>query len=399
MCDMKTEKILMVHNYYQIPGGEDTVVANEMKLLKEHGHEVLLYSRNNSELKSFSKLLKLLLPLTTVFNPKTYKEIKTIIQKENIDIVHVHNTLNLVSPAVYYAARNCKVPIVQTVHNFRLVCPAATFYRDGHICEDCVEKGLFCAVKHNCYRGSKLQTLACVISTKIHRLLGIYQKLNYICLAEFNKEKLLQVNKTGKKPIIDPQKVFVKPNMTFEQIEKSECTKESYFLFAGRVEKIKGMEILLNAFEKLPQYRLIVAGTGTQLEEYQKHVEDHGISNVEFLGFVERPQLQQLMQSAKAVIVPSQWYETFGMTVIEAFALGTPVIGADIGNLSSLIKEGVNGWKFRYDSADELAEKIVECSKTLDESLHVQCEQNFFPEGNYQQLMEIYQCAKEYNND
>lgn len=396
---IQTKRILVVHNYYQIPGGEDTVVANEIKLLKEHGHEVILYSRNNAELKEFSKFQKLLLPVTTVFNPKTYREVKELIREKKIDIVHVHNTLNLVSPSVYYAAKSCKVPVVQTVHNFRLVCPAATFYRDGHICEECVEKGLSCAVKYNCYRGSKLQTLACVISTKIHRTLGVYRNLNYICLAEFNKEKLLQVNKIEKKQIIDPQRVFVKPNMTFEQIEKTACTKESYFLFAGRVEKIKGMEVLLEAFKKLPQQKLLVAGTGTQLEEYKKIAESQGISNVEFLGFVERPKLQQLMQSAKAVIVPSQWYETFGMTVIEAFSLGTPVIGADIGNLSSLIKTGVNGWKFRYDSADELAEKIVECSETPDASLNVQCEQNFFPEGNYQQLMEIYQYAEEYKND
>lgn len=389
----KKKRILVVHNYYQIPGGEDTVVANEIKLLQEHGHEVFFYSRNNSELKSYSKLQKLFLPVNTVFNSKTYKEIKNLIREKNIDLVHVHNTLNLVSPSVYYAAVSCKVPVVQTVHNFRLVCPAATFYRDGHICEECVEKGLSCAVNYNCYRDSKLQTLACVISTKIHRVLGIYHKLNYICLAEFNKEKLLQVNSVEKKEIINPQKVFVKPNMTFEQIKKTVCEKDNYYLFAGRVEKIKGMDVLLEAFSKCPTERLIVAGTGTQLEYYQKAAKEREIHNVEFIGFMEKPKLQELMQRAKAVIVPSQWYETFGMTVIEAFALGTPVIGADIGNLSSLIKNGVNGWKFRYDSADDLAEKIVECSCTKEEDLNVQCDENFFPEGNYQQLLRIYECV------
>ena len=121
-----------------------------------------------------SKFQKLFLPITTVFNPRTYKDIKRLIKSENIEIVHVHNTLNLISPAVYYAARAMKVPVVQTVHNFRLLCPGATFYRDGHICEDCVEHGLKCAVKHNCYRGSKIQTLACVINTKIHRMTRTY---------------------------------------------------------------------------------------------------------------------------------------------------------------------------------------------------------------------------------
>ena len=189
----RKQNILIVHNYYQIPGGEDTVVANEKKMLEDHGHKVILYTRNNSELKEMSKFQKLKLPFTTIFNPRTYKDIKRIIRKENIDVVHVHNTLNLVSPAVYYAALSCKLPVVQTVHNFRLLCPGATFYRDGHICEDCVHHGLKCAIKHNCYRGSKAQTLVCVVNTWIHRMTGVYGKINYICLTEFNKQKLLEL--------------------------------------------------------------------------------------------------------------------------------------------------------------------------------------------------------------
>ncbi len=209
-------KILIVHNYYQIPGGEDTVVENEKKLLEDHGHEVLLYSRHNSELKTLSKLQKIFLPITTVFNPRTYKEVKRIIREKHVDIIHVHNTLSLISPSVYYAAFSCKVPVVQTIHNFRLLCPGATFYRDGHICEDCVSNGLGCAVRHSCYRGSRAQTLACVINTWIHRKIGTYGKLNYICLTEFNKRKLLELNRPGKKQIIDPERVFIKPNFTFE---------------------------------------------------------------------------------------------------------------------------------------------------------------------------------------
>ena len=140
------EKILIVHNFYQIPGGEDTVVANEKKLLEENGHEVVLYTRHNSELKNMSKVQKIFLPLTTVFNLKTYREIRKIITEQKIDILHVHNTLNLISPSVYYAGLSKKIPVVQTVHNFRLLCPGATFFRDGQVCEDCLEKGLLQSV-------------------------------------------------------------------------------------------------------------------------------------------------------------------------------------------------------------------------------------------------------------
>lgn len=213
--------VLIVHNYYQIPGGEDTVVANEKRLLEEHGHRVYLYTRNNSEINQLSWLRKLCLPFTTIYNPRTARDIRRIIQKEGIDIVHVHNTLNLISPAVYYAAVRCGVPVVQTMHNFRLLCPGATFYRDGHICEDCLHHGLLCAVRHGCYRGSRLQTLICVISSWLHRATGIYGRINYICLTEFNRDKLLSINEARGKQMISPDHVFIKPNFTFDIPEQT----------------------------------------------------------------------------------------------------------------------------------------------------------------------------------
>lgn len=204
------KRILMVHNYYQIPGGEDTVVANEKKLLEEYGHDVIMYTRHNDEIKGMGFIRKLLLPFVTVFNPRTYKEVKSIIRKKNVEIVHVHNTLSLISPAVYYAAVKCKVPVVQTVHNYRLICPSAILYRDGSVCEDCINKGLISAVKHGCYRGSRAQTLICVISMWIHRHTGILGKINYIVLTEFNREKLLELKQ------IKSDRVFIKPNFSFE---------------------------------------------------------------------------------------------------------------------------------------------------------------------------------------
>ena len=154
---MNKPSILIVHNYYQIPGGEDTVVANEKKMLEDNGHKVVLYTRNNNEIKTMNVFQKILLPFTSIYSFKTAREIKRIIKEENIDIVHVHNTLSLISPSVYYAAVKMNKPVVQTIHNFRMLCPGATFYRDGHICEDCVSKGLRCSLKHKCYRNSFIQ--------------------------------------------------------------------------------------------------------------------------------------------------------------------------------------------------------------------------------------------------
>lgn len=386
-------KILIVHNYYQIPGGEDTVVANEKKLLEEHDHDVLFYSRNNSELKHFSKLQKLILPITTMFNPKTYREVKRIIRENNVDIVHVHNTLNLVSPSVYYAAFSCKIPVVQTIHNFRLLCPGATFYRDGHICEECVSKGLSCAVRHRCYRGSRLQTFVCVMSTWLHRRLGTYRKLNYIFLTEFNRNKLLLLNKLNKKQLIDPERVFVKPNFTYPAA--TEKKNGEHYLFIGRIEEIKGADRIAEAFSQMPDKRILFAGTGTLLEDLKEKYRD--CSNVIFLGFMDRKSLDMLLSKAKAVIVDSQWYETFGMIVIEAYAAGVPVIVGDIGNVGDLVISNETGVKFRYNSTKELIDAVgifEKADREWQDSCKYTFEKRYSPEHNIDILNSVYEEAE-----
>lgn len=382
----KIGPILIVHNYYQIPGGEDTVVANEKKLLEENGHKVVLYSRNNLELKEMSVLRRLGLPFTTIFNLRTYKDVRKIIKEQGIKIVHVHNTLNLVSPSVYYAALSMHIPVVQTVHNFRLICPGATFYRDGHICEDCIEHGLRCAIKHRCYRGSRLQTLACVVSMKIHRLLGIYRKLNYICLTEFNKEKLLKLKQ------VRADKIFVKPNFTFEGTEDKE--KGMYYLYIGRIEEIKGISVLIEAFSRMPNKKLVLAGVGKDVQYYKGEVAERGLANIEFAGYMQKEELLRKLKRAKAVIVASQCYEAFGMIVAEAFASHVPVIVGDIGNVGSLVDDGVNGLKFQYDSPDALV-KTVERFERMDieefgENAYRKFLEEFAADRSYENLKNIY---------
>ena len=379
------QNVLIVHNYYQIPGGEDTVVPNEKKMLEEHGHKVILYSRNNAELKEMSKLKKITLPVTTVFNPRTYKEIKKLIKTENIGIVHVHNTLNLISPAVYYAARHMKVPVVQTIHNFRLLCPGATFYRDGHICEDCVKHGLKCAVKHSCYRGSRVQTLACVISTWFHRMTGIYGKINYICLTEFNKSKLLELKQ------IKPERVFVKPNFVeSSNIFIPEERRENQFVFAGRLDKLKGIDILFEAWKQMDDEapRLVVCGTGP-MEEWCKTFIANNKVNIQLKGFVQNQEIRKIIANSRALILPTQWYEGFPMSIVEAFSVGTPVICSDIGNVGSVVEEGVTGCKFVVDSIDEITYAIKRCHGLCDQTRKIYLEK-YSTEKNYELMSSIY---------
>ena len=275
---MKNYRILQIHNFYQIPGGEDVVVRNEKRLLEEHGHKVYTYYRSNSELAKKGIVGKLFLPFTAVFSLKTYREVKKLIRENQIDIVHVHNTLTMVSPSVFYAAFRCKVPVVQTLHNFRMLCPAGSFFRDNVICEECVQHGMGYAIRHKCYRNSKLQSFVSAAILQIHRFVGTYRRVNFICLTEFNRKKLLESLDT-KKEIVNPERVYIKPNFTFaEEIVPNEVrSDEEYFLFAGRVEALKGIDIAVRAFEKLPDKKLYVAGNGPMMEEMQRAIREHPI--------------------------------------------------------------------------------------------------------------------------
>ncbi len=387
----KKPKILLVHNYYKIPGGEDTVVVNEKKLLEENGHEVILYTRHNNELDHMSFFQKILLPFRAIFNRKTYRDVIRIIREERIDIVHVHNTLTLISPSVYYAARKCGVPVVQTVHNFRLICPAATLYRDGHICEDCLQKGLRCAVRHKCYRGSRMQTLMSVAILKYHRMRGIYRKINYICLTEFNKKMLVGHSD------IPAERVFVKPNFTFRDEEIAIVPYEKrkrQFVFVGRLETLKGIDKLFQAWQELGEDapELVVCGSGP-LEEWCKNfIAEHGMKNIQMLGQVDNQTVKRIMAQSLALIFPTQWYEGFPMTIVEAYSVGTPVIGPDMGNVGDLIIDGVTGWKYNTNCKCQVLLNNLEKYQNKNENikLNFNIKEDFSPLSNYRNLKKIY---------
>lgn len=393
---MKNYRILQIHNFYQIPGGEDVVVRNEKRLLEEHGHQVYTYYRSNTELGERGALGKLLLPFTAVFSFRTYREVKRIIKSNQIDIVHVHNTLTMVSPSVFYAAFRCKVPVVQTLHNFRMLCPAGSFFRDNVICEECVAQGMRCAIRHKCYRNSKLQSFVSAAILQIHRMIGTYRRVNFICLTEFNRKKLLE-SLDVKREIVDPNRVYIKPNFTFaEEIVPSEkLPEEEYFLFAGRVEALKGIDIAIRAFESLPKEMLYVAGSGPMMEEMQTYVKEHGMQNVRFLGYLQKEEMTKKFYHAKAVIMTSQCYEAFAMTIAEAYSYGVPVIAGRVGNMDGMVKEGITGVKFTYDSAEDLAAKVRQFKQmpltALKENAREFYETRLRPEDNYQKLMKIYE--------
>lgn len=389
---MRKPRVLIVHNYYQIPGGEDTVVENESNMLRENGHDVVFYTRHNDEIKNRGVLGKITLFSESIFSIKTYRQVKRIIKEENIDIVHVHNTFPLISPSVYYAAFKNNVPILQTIHNFRLLCPAATFMVHDKICEDCLRDGLSTALKRKCYRNSFSQTFAMVVILKIHRILKTYQKVNgYIALTEFNKNKLLNLIK-------DENKVYVKPN--FVKCTSNDNYKkrknDNYFVFIGRLDRLKGIDLIIESWKDIKDARLFVLGDGPLKKELETYIISNGIHNIKLLGFIKREEAFEIIKKAKAVIMASQCYEGFPMTIVESFSLGVPVIAGNVGNLGSIITHNENGVLFKYDDKGDLKEKVKmlindkDINEKISEGAFKTFIENYDDKINYRYLDNIY---------
>ncbi len=389
--DEPKQNILIVHNYYKLPGGEDTVVANEKRMLEQNGHKVYLYTRRNQELDRMSRFM---IARKTLFNHTTYREVRNLIKEKHIDIVHVHNTLTIISPSVYYAARSRRVPVVQTMHNFRLLCANALFYRNGHICEECMQYGPRRALSYACYHDNVFYTYLATLNMRIHRATGILKHVNFICLTEFNKEKLLQLKE------INPDKVFIKPN--FSVPAKTKVTGEilPQFAFVGRLDGYKGIRVLMKAWKRYEagggDHQLIICGNGEQMEWVERYVTANKLANVVIKGQVPNAQVKEIVARSKALIMPTQLYEGFPMTLVEAFSVGTPVIASDIGNAGRLVTDEVTGLKFKHDSAEELADAINRMSNmAIDrEVIRKEYATKYTQDINYKRLKEIYDCIK-----
>lgn len=388
------KKILMIHNYYQIGGGEHTVFENEVEMLRKNGHEVVIYTRNNDELKT-SKIKYLLSPFTTIWSFKTYFQVKKIIKVNNIDIVHCHNTFPLISPSVYYAARSLKVPVIQTIHNFRFLCPSGIFYRDGHICEDCRTNNSFrCALKNRCYRNSKIQTMIAVAMLKFHRIIGTYKKISYIFLTEFNKtkfDKLIDIN---------GENVYIKPNFVNRVIvEDASYIKENNFIFAGRLEENKGLNFLLKAWPDMPKdYQLHIYGDGALKTEAQQAEKTY--ENIKYFGFKPQKEIFNDLAGAKALLFPSNWYEGYPMIISEAFSIGKPVVSTNIGNQKDIVSSSNGGTVFKCNDKEtfKLAlDEIIENNDIYSENAKKYYDSFLNEDYNYKRLIEIYDRAKHIN--
>ncbi|MCR4745783.1 MAG: glycosyltransferase family 4 protein [Lachnospiraceae bacterium] len=392
--------ILLIHNFYKVPGGEDTVFKNEKAMLEKHGHKVFTYTRDNAELDSLTPVAKISLFIDAVYSEKTYREVQKLIDENAIDIVHVHNTQFMVSPSVFAAAKDKNIPVFQTVHNFRMLCLNAIFFRDGHICEECLQKGLKNGVKHKCYRDSRLHSSLALRIQMAARAHKTYRGVNFICLTKFNASKLKEINNGGRK-IIDKDRIFVKPNFMPEiknDIGDNEPLKKNgnNFIYVGRLDKTKGIDIILEAWTKVnDDKKLIICGSGPDEEWCKNYALEKGLSEkVDFRGSLEHNEVISLLRKSDAMLFMSKWYEGFPMTIIEAFTAGTPVIGVNLGNGGDIIA-GIYGsrdrlLKFDDNLADSLKDAI-DGFRAEDYVFDRTSLAAYGEEENYKALMKIYE--------
>jgi len=382
-------RILVAHNAYQQRGGEDAVVQAEVALLREGGHEVIEYQRHNDEIHTMGRL-----PLArqTLWSPRTEREVQALLQARKVDVVHAHNLFPLISPSLYATCRQAQVPVVQTLHNFRLVCAAATFMRQGVSCEKCLGGNALPAVWHGCYRGSRVQSAVLTASNTWQRLRGTWQRdiARYIVLSEFSRAKFIEAG-------LPAQRLVVKPN--FVQASPYHSHERSGFLYVGRLSAEKGISALAGAMAALAAQPaplpLQVAGDGPLRAELS------ALAQVQWLGNVAPATVMPLMATHLAVVIPSICYEGFPRTLVEAFATGTPVIASRIGALAELISHGRTGLLVPPGDAQALAATLRWAQdnprpmQEMGARARAEYEARFTPQRNLQALLAIYEAARQ----
>lgn len=349
--DLHKPGVLVIHNHYQQAGGEDAVVRAETALLRQHGHRVTEYIRENSAIAEFGWLHKASLLLSTTWNQRVYSELRRLIRAERPDVAHCHNLVPLISPAAYLACKAEGVPVVQTLHNFRLCCPAGTYFRNGTTCEDC-DGRLGRAVARGCYRNSRAQTAAVALMLGTHRAMGTWDD----AVDAYSAPSLFCVERMQAGGI-PRHKIWLRPNFLLND-PGARTASDGYVVFAGRLCAEKGVRQLRGAWRRLPKVPLAVVGDGPLCGEMQRYAAQHDMENVCFAGALPAAKTLVHLKGARFLVYPSVGYETFGMTVLEAAACGVATVAARTGAIPELVEEGETGLLFDPHDTDDLVTKV-----------------------------------------
>ncbi|MFM7448548.1 MAG: glycosyltransferase [Leptolyngbyaceae cyanobacterium] len=382
-------QILAVHNYYQQFGGEDVIFTAETDLLESHGHNVYRYTLHNDQIKTMSSWS---VAKDTLWNHQVYQELRSLAAQIKPDIVHFHNTFPLVSPAAYYAVKAAGIPVVQTLNNYRLLCPNALFLRNGNVCEDCLGKVLpWPGTVHGCYQNNRAASSVVAAMLTTHRLLHTWVNMVDVYVAnltEFARDKFIQAG-------IPPDKIVIKPNFVDPDPGVGQG-QGGYALFVGRLSPEKGIATLLSAWKQMKESRipLKIVGDGPLASEVGATVNE--VPDVEWLGKQPLQTIYALMKDATFLVFPSQWYEGLPRTIVESFAVGTPIIASNLGAMSSLIRHGVTGLHFEAGSSTDLLAQVEwavahpQEIAGMRQAARAEYEEKYTAEINYRKLIVIY---------
>jgi glycosyltransferase involved in cell wall biosynthesis len=383
-------KIVLCHNFYRERGGEDSVFRDEGLLLESRGHQVVHFIRHNNTISDGSRLK---LALGTIWNREAARELRELVAREGASIVHFHNTLPLISPAAYYAARQAGAAVVQTLHNYRMLCPKSTFFRGGYVCEDCRGKLLaWPAVLHGCYRDNRSATAAIAAMLAVHSGIGTYRYAvdRYIACSNFSRDKFLASGWPA-------HKIVVKPNFLTQDPGCGDGDG-GYAMYLGRLSPEKGVDTLLAAWQKLGgRLPLKIVGNGPLAGEVEAACRRD--RSIEWLSGQTDEQVRQSMQRAAFLVLPSVNYEGFPRTIVEAYATGTPVVASRLGAMAELILDNVTGRHFEPGSPDDLADKasrlFADAPLRLEmrDAARLQYEEKYTADRNYELLMDVYEAA------
>lgn len=384
-------KVLLGHNFYRssAPSGEDAAFRNERELLRQNGVEVIPYEVFNDHIDASSLTRRIKLALDTAWSRETYEAVSRLVKRSRPDIAHFHNTFPQISPSAYAACRDNGVPVIQTLHNFRFICPGGLLLRDGHPCEDCVGTTLIPALRHRCYRSSLPATGALVWMLIRNRREGTYQTLVncYIALTEFAAGRLIAGG-------IPRDRIRIKPNFA-PDIAGPGPGNGGYAVFVGRLSAEKGLHTLFAAWEFLREIPLKIVGDGPLRGELTEYVLRKRLP-IQFLGLCARPAVLHAVRHALVQVIPSEWYEGFPMVVPEAYACGTPVVCSRIGSLEEIVREGETGARFEAGDAADLARTVKRLvndpAGLLRMREHARAEflARYTSDRNFHLLMEIY---------
>lgn len=377
-------KVLVVHNSYRIAGGEDVVVSAELDLLRRNGHEVELLARSNCEIDDIGRVRA---SIESIWSRRSAAELRRIARRFRPDVVHVHNSFPLLSASIYSSAASLGLPVVKTLHNFRLLCIQGNLLRDGKPCHDCLDGMPIWGAIHACYRKSLPQSLVATAAQNSQRTLGTYRKRvdRFIVMSRF-AERLFSAGG------LPAERLQVKPNFT--SVVPDRGTHRSGFLFVGRLSVEKGVSVLARAVEPAnPAQTVLVAGDGPLSGLLE------GSRGLRLLGRVDSSEVSSLMQSREALVVPSTCYEGCPMVILEAYSNGLPVIASRLGSLPEYVEDGVTGLLFEPGDADDLARKMKWAAdhpaemRVMGAAARARHRERFTPETNYRQLIHAYEQA------